>query len=211
MKPIFTAIIMLLLVQAAPAVEKINILALLRDRIVVDVDGVRHTLTAGQQIPGVRLISANSKEAILEVDGVRQTYSLGMHIGNTYTVAGPGQVTTIAPDSQGMYMVNGTINQHQVRFVVDTGATLIMLNHNEAARLGIDYRMTGQETVVNTASGNSKAWIVNLASVRVGDIELHDVAAVVSNSQFPEIILLGNSFLSKVSIKREGALLQLIK
>lgn len=211
MKSLVVAIL-LLMAHPAHAVDKVNILALFRDKVIIDADGTRHTLTAGQQTEsGIRLISATSKEAVLEINGVQQSYTLGTHIGSNYAAAGPGITVTIAPDSQGMYIVNGTINQHQVRFVVDTGATLIMLNWNEALRLGVNYRTTGQETLVSTASGNSKAWLVNLSAVRVGDIRVDNVAAVVSDSDFPELILLGNSFLNKVAIKREGPLLQLIK
>lgn len=212
MKYFIPVLLLLPLFPAVFAVGKVNVLALFRDKAIIEIDGNRHTLAAGQQTEsGVRLISANSKEALLEIDGIQQTYTLGVHIGSHYPAAGPGITVTIAPDGQGMYMVNGTINRHPIRFVVDTGATLIMLNHNEAARLGIDYRMTGEETLVNTASGNSKAWRVNLDSVRVGDIELNNIAAVVSNSEFPEIPLLGNSFLNALSIKRDGQLLQLTK
>lgn len=212
MKSCFTFILLSLLSLSTFAVDKVNILALFRDKAILEIDGSRHTLTAGDTTAsGVTLISATSKEALLEIDGVQQTYTLGVHIGSNYATAGPGVVVSIAPDSQGMYMVNGTINRHQVRFVVDTGATLIMMNRREAARFGIDYKLTGQKSPVSTASGAGMVYVVNLTTVKVGDITMSNVAAGVSDSDFPEIILLGNSFLNNVSMKRDGQLLQLSK
>ena len=195
----------LLLSLPAMAIEQIRVLALFRDKAILDIDGSRHTLSVGDTTSSdVKLISASSKEAILEVDGKEQAYTLGKHIGSSFSAAGAGIVITIAPDSQGMYLVNGSINKHQVRFVVDTGATLISMNKNEAARFGIDYKLTGQQSMASTASGNDTIY-------KVGDISVNNVTAAVHDSDFPEVILLGNSFLRNVSIKREGQLLQLSK
>ncbi len=110
-----------------------------------------------------------------------------------------------------MYWVNGAINDFQVKFVVDTGATLISMNRHQARRIGLNYKMEGKKSVSSTASGLTRIYLVNLKKVKVGDIELNDVPGSVHDGDYPEFILLGNSFLSKVSLKREGAILQLQK
>ena len=50
----------------------------------------------------------------------------------------------IFPTANGMYRVGGSINGFPVDFLVDTGATLIAMNRNEARRLGINFRVDGQ-------------------------------------------------------------------
>jgi aspartyl protease family protein len=108
-----------------------------------------------------------------------------------------------------MYQVNGSINEFQVKFLVDTGATLVSMNGRQAKRLGINYKMDGQESLSETASGLSKIYIVNLKTVMVGGIKIHDVKAAVHDGDFPRIILLGNTFLGRVKMIREGQMLRL--
>ncbi len=208
-KPVILLLLWLLPLSVS-AIDEITLLALFRDKVILEINGTRQTLTAGQSTAsGVKLISANSQEAVLEIDGKQQSYTLGKHIGSNFSVAGPGAIVSIAPDSQGMYMVNGSINKHLVRFVVDTGATLISMNRNDAIRFGIDFRMTGQKSTVTTASGTDTVYIIKLETVKVGDIALNNVLAAVHDSDYPLHILLGNSFLNNVSLRREGQLLQL--
>jgi aspartyl protease family protein len=192
------------------AIEKINILGLFKNKVILKVDGKQRILAVGKKSPeGIILISANSKEAVLEIDGVQDTYTLGSHIDGVFKKPSGGKISTIAPDEQGMYWVNGSINGFQVDFVVDTGATLISMNKHQAKRIGLDYKLTGKESMSSTASGLSKIYIVILDKVRVGDIEIGNVEGAVHDSDFPKVILLGNTFLNRVNMKREGRILQL--
>ena len=205
-------LVLLLFSMPSLAVEKITVVGLFKDKAIVIIDGNQQVLTAGQISPeGVKLISSNSTEAVLEIDGRQETYTMGTHISSEFTPAPPGTTVTIAPDRLGMYEVNGSINGFQVKFMVDTGATLISMNKHEAKRIGLDYKMEGIESLSETASGYSKIYLVKLKEVRVGDITLHDVPGSVHDSDFPTVILLGNSFLGKVNLSREGALLKLEK
>jgi aspartyl protease family protein len=199
-----------LLAPEAPAVEKIVVLGLFRDRAILSIDGTQRVLVAGQESPeGVLLISADSSSAVIEFNGRRESYSLGAHIMSEFVAPAAGSTVMVAPDEQGMYRVNGSINGFQVAFIVDTGATLIAMNRDEATRIGIDYRMEGRESQAATASGIGRVFLVNLDSVRVGEIELKDVAAAVHDGEFPLVMLLGNSFLNRVDLQREGRLLQI--
>ena len=67
---------------------------------------------------------------------------------------------------------------------------------------GADYK-TGQQGHVSTANGTVPAWRVTLASVRIGDVEVYDVDAVVAPQPMP-YILLGNSFLTRFQMKRDN-------
>jgi aspartyl protease family protein len=200
----------LLLMAETAAVEKVVVLGLFRNRAVLSIDGTQRVLTAGQTSPeGVLLVSADTEAAVLEFDGRRETYTLGAHIMSEFAAPPAGNSTVIAPDAQGMYRANGTINGFQVAFVVDTGATLVAMNRTDAERIGIDYRLRGEESQAATASGIDRVFLVTLDSVRVGDIELADVEAAVHDGEFPLVMLLGNSFLNRVDLRREGRLLEI--
>lgn len=191
------------------AVDKIKVVGLFKDKAVIIIDGKQHVLRKNTTSPeGVTLISANSNEAILEVDGERKNYTLGNQVSIKFSETEPGRTVSIAPTND-LYLVNGSINDFQVQFLVDTGASSVAMNRQTAKRLGLNFRMDGQEGLSETASGYSKIYVVNLEKVTVGDIVLEDVEGVVHDSEFPRIILLGNSFLSKVHLRREGQLLLL--
>ena len=192
------------------AVDKISVSGLFNDKAIVSIDGKQRLLKVGEPSPeGVILISANAKEAVIEINGEQDTYILGEHIGGRFKKPAEGKTVSIAPDRHGMYEVNGSINGFQVNFLVDTGATLISMNRNQAKRIGINYKMEGEESLSETASGLSKIYIVNLKSVMVGDIKIPNVQAAVHDGDFPRTILLGNTFLARVKMNREGQMLKL--
>ncbi len=194
------------------SVGKIKVDGLFKDKAVITVDGKQRLLSKGKTSPeGITLIEANSREAIIEINGEQQTLTLGSHIGSEFTSDKSKKQITIAPDAGGMYLVNGSINGFQVEFLVDTGATLVSMNKHEAKRVGLDYRLEGKESASYTASGISKVYLMNLDKVKVGDIVVNDVQASVHDSDHPHVILLGNSFLEKLDLQREGKLLKLLK
>ena len=194
------------------AVDKIIVNGLFQDKAIVTIDGKQRVLKKGKESPeGVLLIEANSKEAVIEIDGKQENYTLGTHIGNTFKEATDGEKLIIAPDSGGMYSISGSINGSHIDFVVDTGASLVSMNSNIAKRLGIDYKLKGEEGSSYTASGKDKIYIVNLKKVRVGNIELTNIEGAVHEGVFPVITLLGMSFLNKLDMKREGRVMELHK
>lgn len=191
--------------EPAQAGPQIVVQGLFRDRAVVTIDGRQRLLRVGERSPeGVLLVSADSAAAVLEVDGRRATYRLGEQIAGTYAAPESSEVQ-IWPDTRGMYRTVGSINGLPVHFIVDTGATLIAMNEAEARRLGIDYRLNGERGYASTASGMALTHQVKLRSVKVGDIQLRDVDALVIDGAFPERVLLGMSFLGRLKIENQGA------
>lgn len=194
------------------AVEEINIVGLFRDRAIVELDGVRRVLVPGKATPeGAVLLSANSREAVIKIDGITNTYTLGNHISSRFTGPTGQKTVTIAPDSTGMYVVDGSINDFQVKFIIDTGASFISMNKHQANRIGIDYKMDGKKQTASTASGTDKIYVVKLNKVTVGDIVLTDVQGAVHDGDYPRQVLLGSTFLNRVGMKRDGRLLKLEK
>lgn len=193
----------------------VQVIALTSGKATVVVDGGRpRTLAAGESTPeGVRLISATSENAVLEVQGQRRTLALG----TSYRVAPagegspPGSRVVLAADGQGHFVVNGLINgAASVRFLVDTGATVVSISTEDARRAGINY-LSGQRAYSQTASGLAPIYRVKLDTLKIGDITLYNVdAAVHASGQLP-IGLLGMSFLNRMEMRRDGAMLTLTR
>ena len=110
-----------------------------------------------------------------------------------------------------MYSTVGFINGQQVNFLVDTGATWIAMNVHQARSLGINFRYIGKRGSVSTANGIVPFYQVILDKVRVGEIELLNVAAGVLEGSSPPQVLLGNSFLNRVEMQRHGQVMLLKK
>lgn len=193
------------------AVEKLSVRGLFKDTAILVIDGKQRLLRAGQTSPeGVKLLSADSKQAVIEIDGVRSSHRLGADIGSGF--AAPENPTVrIWPTASNMYPVVGSINGLTVDFLVDTGATIVSMNSHQARRLGIDYAVEGTPSFAQTASGIAKVYLVNLKRVKVGEIELRNVKGAVHEGDFPTVTLLGMSFLGRLDMHRQGGVLELRK
>jgi aspartyl protease family protein len=200
------------LVMALPAAAtEVNVIGLFPGKAVVVIDrGTPRTISAGQRTPeGVLLIAADSRSATLEIDGKRQVLELGQH-AESAALTGALQSVTLAADGSGHFTAEGQVNGSRMRFLVDTGATLVTLPATEAARVGIDYRR-GQQTVSQTANGQMIVYRVRLDTVTLGGMTIRDVDAVVPDGPGLDIALLGMSFLNRMEMRREGANLTLTK
>jgi len=197
----------------ASAVEKLEVQGLFANKAVLMIDGNRHVLAVGEVSPeGVRLVSADSHGAILEVDGVEKQFELG----NTNTVSTSfaerkTQKVTIYMNSAGMYLTYGSINGQSVRFLVDTGASAVAMNAEQAKQLGIHYDKIGVPAGVSTASGFENAYRVRLESVSVGKIKLTNVEALVIEGNHPGPVLLGMTFLSRLNVEHDSNGMTLIQ
>lgn len=200
-------VILLLVAQAATAMD-IQVRMLARGSALLEIDGKQRMLRDGNKSPeGVLLVSSDGKKAVIEVDGKRQALTLTKRIATNFTTA-QKSVVRIASTHGGHYVTPGRINGMPVEFMVDTGATMIAMNYVVAERLGIDYR-AGRPIKVNTANGVAQAYEVILSSVSIGDLEVQQIRAAVSSTEFPQVILLGNSYLGKVDMQVDNGVLLL--
>lgn len=205
------AVLLVCLSGISHAVTSIEVQALLGKKVVVQIDGVRRTLSPGKDSPeGVKLISSDRHGATLSVDGKIKEYQLGSSVSMNY--AEPENIEErIFADDRGMFIRSGTINGRSVDFLVDTGATSIAMNASQAKWLGIRYRLKGKESTVSTASGFVKAYEVNLNTVSLGSIKQKNVRAVVIEGKHPGPILLGMTFLSNLKVDTKGIVMILKK
>ena len=166
------------------------------------------TVKVGQTWNGVSVVSVEKDRATVEFEGRKRVLMQGQHYRSA-AARSDRELVTLAADSRGHFVTEGAVNGSSVRFLVDTGATSIALPARDAERLGIDYRK-GRRAITQTANGPVNVYRVNLTTVRLGDIELQAVDAVVIE-QGLDIALLGMSFLNRVEMKRDGATMTLIR
>ena len=179
------------------------------DRALLTINGAPRTVAVGATQQGVKLISVSAHDATVEIEGKRLLLPLGGAPVNLGGGGGEGTGTRIVmtAGSGGHFLSGGTINGKQVQFMVDTGATVIALGAADAERIGLDYKK-GQRGMVRTANGEVVVFQVMLNTVRIGDVQVHNVEAVVV-PQAMSYVLLGNSFLTRFQMKRENDLLTL--
>ena len=178
--------------------------------LVID-GGAPKALAAGDSHRGVKVVAVRSDQVTVEVGGKRQSIDLGgapVSIGGGGGGSGGTQIVLTA-SSGGHFVTSGSINGRAIQFLVDTGATSVALGVDDARRLGINYEQ-GERGQGRTANGAVALWRVTLKSVRIQDVEVHGVEAVVLASSMPHV-LLGNSFLTRFQMKRENDILTLTR
>lgn len=112
-----------------------------------------------------------------------------------------GSEVTLQRNRSGHYVADGQINGAPVTFMLDTGATQVALSMRTARALGLPL---GEAIMLRTANGNSTGYRTRLDRVRVGPIEIGDVAAVATDGMDADVVLLGMSFLKRVEFAQRG-------
>jgi len=100
--------------------------------------------------------------------------------------------------------------ERQVRFLVDTGASHVVLSPADARRLGFDLDRLAFGQAVATANGRTFAARARLDVLRVGDVEVRNVEAFVQRDGLDRS-LLGMSFLDRIegySVSRDVMVLR---
>jgi len=199
-----------LLLSAGVNAMDVRVSGLFTNKALVQIDGgPLRTLSVGQKsAEGVTLVSVERDAATFDIGGKRMT--LGMGHAHMVTSDPVRESTVLTADVQGHFYVDGQLNARSVRFVVDTGATLISIPASEARRLSIDYQK-GQKALMRTANGNATGYLVKLDTVSVGGVTIYGVDAVVMEGNGLTSTLLGMSFLNRMNMKREGDIMTLTK
>ncbi|MFL0805222.1 MAG: TIGR02281 family clan AA aspartic protease [Agarilytica sp.] len=191
------------------AANDIVVRGLLKNMVVLEVNGAQRMIKAGKTSPeGITLISSNTKEAVVEIDGKRQTLTLSRQIGGVQYSAPEKEQIRIARGVGGHYFTPGRINGQKVNFLVDTGATNVAMSSLVANKLRLDYK-SGMPVSISTANGVIRGYRIVLQSVSVGTVKIHNVEATVTEGAFPSEILLGNSYLARVEMNVDDGVLVL--
>ncbi len=191
--------------------QSVQLAGRMGDRALLMVDGKPHTLAVGASAGGVTLLRWAGDEAEVGIGTQRQRLRVGgspAQLGGAAGAGGGGGreiVMTAGPG--GHFTPQGSINGRAVRFVVDTGATAVALGADEAQRLGLDLS-TAASGWSQTANGPVAVKLVTLSRVRVGEVEVSNVAATVLPQPMP-FVLLGNSFLGRFQMRRDNDVMRL--
>ncbi|CAA9393555.1 MAG: Transporter [uncultured Ramlibacter sp.] len=203
----------LALLLAAPAAwsQTVALQGMLGGRALLIVDGgAPKTVAAGETHKGVKVLSTAGDQAVVEIGGRRHTLRVGeapASVGGSGNESPTGQRIVLTASSGGHFLAEGRINGSAAYFMVDTGASVVGMGASDAERLRIDYR-SGQVVRMSTANGTALGWRVKLATVRIGDVEIRDVDAIVGQQPMP-YILLGNSFLTRFQMRRDNDMMVL--
>ena len=176
------------------------------------IEGVPRVVEIGATVHGVRLLSLSPTQAEIDVGGQRRLLQAGaspVRVGATESLATASSEIVLTAGTGGHFTTDGQINGKAVSFMVDTGATSIAMGQAEADRIGLNYK-NSPRGFTETANGRVPISVVNLSSVRVGDIEIANVQAVVMPTTMTHI-LLGNSFLTRFQMKRDNDVMRLVK
>jgi len=164
------------------------------------------SVPVGTTVDGVKVISIQGDQAIIELDGRKRPLRVGQHAVGT-VADGSADRLVLHADGQGHFFTTGTINGVSVRFLVDTGASMISLGASDARRMGLDFNR-GQKGISQTANGQVVVSKVQLDNVRIGGMTLHQVDAVIHQADLP-IALLGMSVLNRMEMQRDGSTMTL--
>lgn len=195
-----------LALSAAAQAQDVRLQGLFGSSAMLEVDGRQRLLKAGQRSPeGIRLLEATSEYARIEIAGKERRLTLDAPVAASYAGAKRTEVRLVA-DKRGHFSTSAWINGRRVPVLVDTGATSIAFNYPTARSLGLNLDRA-QPIQVSTANGIARAYKLKLNSVAIGGLKLHNVEATVHADDFPQITLLGNSFLSRVDMEQQRGLL----
>ena len=193
--------------------QSVTLSGMLGGKALLIVDGTPPKAVApGQTHQGVKVVSTQGDQAVLEFGGKQYPMRVGdapASVGAGANGPSSGTRITLAAGTGGHFISQGLINGRAVQLVVDTGATSVSIGVDDAQRIGLNYK-AGQEVRLSTANGTAQGWRVKLNSMRVGDVDVYDVDAVVTAGSMP-YVLLGNSFLTRFQMTRNNDQLVLVK
>ncbi|QKV57356.1 MAG: TIGR02281 family clan AA aspartic protease [Dechloromonas sp.] len=195
------------LVSGGAAAQDVGLAGVMGSKAMLMINGGEpQSVAIGQTLGGVKVVAVQGDQVVVEVGGKKRPLRVGQHAIGTASGDGSGKVTLNA-DGQGHFYTTGTINGTSVRFIVDTGATMVSLGASDARRIGLD-PSRGVKGMSNTANGQAAVTKVQLDTVRVGDITLHNVDALIHQNEMP-MALLGMSFLNRMEMQRDGSTMTL--
>jgi aspartyl protease family protein len=205
MRALLLAVAALLTLPIAALGQTVALAGVLGGKALLIVNGgTPKGVAPGETFQEVKVISAERDAATVEIGGKRLVLRMGDSPASVGTRGGSanGKVIVLTGDSSGHFFSQGSINGHLMQFMVDTGASSVAFSIAEAERMRLDYK-AGQSVRMSTANGMTQAWRIKLPSVRVAEVEVYDVEAVVIPSPMP-FALLGNSFLTRFQMTRNN-------
>lgn len=210
MRPLFVCLSTALAFYLPAQAQDVALAGILGGKALLVVNGsAPRGVAPGESHMGVQVVSVGREDAVVDSAGGRRSLRLGeapVRVGDS----GTGQRVVLKADARGHFVSSGQINGRIMQYMVDTGASTVAIGRPDAQRMGLKFEEQGQSVRMNTANGVAQGWRMRLDSVRVGDVELRGVDAIVTPQPMP-YVLLGNSFLREFEMSRNGDEMMLLK
>lgn len=188
----------------------VTVSGVMGDKALVSVNGApARVMRPGERIGGVHLIGVGSDYVEIILEGRRHTLriSQGVHASLASASGGnearSGAQVVLTADGRGHFTATGTVNGLPVHFLVDTGASLVSLPSSVARQAGINLD-AATPVVITTANGRTQAKRIVINSLKLGQISVNLVEALVMDDSALAQPLLGMSFLNRTNMLREG-------
>lgn len=107
------------------------------------------------------------------------------------------RTASLRKEGDGHYWATARVNGVTLKFLVDTGATLVALTTRDARRIGLDTDKLERNIDVRTASGHVKAAGATIGLIEIDGVKVDEVSSVVIEEGL-EYSLLGMSFLNRL-------------
>ncbi len=104
------------------------------------------------------------------------------------------------------YIASGKINQQKVTFLLDTGASNVVIPETLAKSLGLS---KGRKGYAQTANGVVAVYSTHIDQLTIGSITLYDIDASINPAMKDQEILLGMSALKNIEFTQRGKQLTL--
>ncbi len=190
------------------AAARVEVQALMADAALLRINEQQHLLRSGQRSPeGVLLISADPRRAVVEIDCHSSELSVSHRHAGNFAAADQAEVR-IERNAQRQYLTTIEINGRRTVALLDTGATSMAVSSAQARALGIDYH-SGTPGQASTAGGIRPAYRVQLEKVSVGGIAVSFVPAMVIEGDYPDVVLLGMTYLQHVGMREDNGVMYL--
>ncbi len=135
-----------------------------------------------------------------ELQDFASRMTAGIVPGSPYSRTSEDGVLTVMIDrSRGHFQTVAEVNGKSLRFMIDTGASAVVLTPDAARAAGYDPDALSYTVRVNTANGTAQAAIIRLDAIDLGGIVRRDVEAMVAEPGKLDENLLGLTFLDTLS------------
>lgn len=159
----------------------------------------------------VRTEMDNSRAAVVPASA-RLPFEPGSWAPTVVAPSSEPKFIQLQANTHGHFDVTATINGKPVELMTDTGATYVALNYETAVQIGLNPQNLKYSGRSNTANGVARVAPLSIDCIRIGDIEVRNVAAVVAEPGRMSQNLLGMSFIAKLSrFELRGTQLKLVQ
>ncbi len=151
--------------------------------LIIAVMGVRYLESSPRNAGRATMATAGSLSADQDLDDYFRTQ---------------GSEVRVQRGSHNQFFVTAAVNRHPASFLVDTGASYVALRESDALASGVFTKISDYTHAVSTANGETRAALVTLSSIEIGELKVDNVKAFILPDDQLGMNLLGMSFLSKL-------------